>query len=180
MPFTLIPFDTAQAKMAFAPRSIEATAWCYSHWAGVAINTRNGGGEIQLCHLPVAGTAARRHPDVVTMRCCGQSELGHLHSAGGQVWGAAWSPCPIKTEPPCRSVPPGWSYECDMELGRFLYDHSERELQRRDCSKEHLSSVEVSSQVVRSGAPPQPKISVRHMSIAAAAGRSGRQCLSPP
>ncbi|XP_050756522.1 E3 ubiquitin-protein ligase HECTD3-like [Gymnogyps californianus] len=46
-----------------------------------------------------------------------------------------------------RSVPPGWSYECDMELGRFLYDHSERELQRRDCTKEHLSSVEVSSQV---------------------------------
>ncbi|XP_059677927.1 E3 ubiquitin-protein ligase HECTD3-like [Gavia stellata] len=45
-----------------------------------------------------------------------------------------------------RSVPPGWSYEHDMELGRFLYNHSERELQRRDCTKEHLSSVEVSSQ----------------------------------
>ncbi|XP_040984023.1 E3 ubiquitin-protein ligase HECTD3-like isoform X2 [Aquila chrysaetos chrysaetos] len=45
-----------------------------------------------------------------------------------------------------RSVPPGWSYEHDMELGRFLYDHSERELQHGDCTKEHLSSVEVSSQ----------------------------------
>ncbi|XP_010581023.1 PREDICTED: E3 ubiquitin-protein ligase HECTD3-like [Haliaeetus leucocephalus] len=44
------------------------------------------------------------------------------------------------------SVPPGWSYEHDMELGRFLYDHSERELQYGDCTKEHLSSVEVSSQ----------------------------------
>ncbi|KAM6080785.1 E3 ubiquitin-protein ligase HECTD3-like [Theristicus caerulescens] len=46
-----------------------------------------------------------------------------------------------------RSMPPGWSYEHDMELGRFLYDHSERELQRGDCTKEHLSSVEVSSHV---------------------------------
>ncbi|NWS55788.1 HECD3 ligase, partial [Chunga burmeisteri] len=45
------------------------------------------------------------------------------------------------------SVPPGWSYEHDMELGRFLYDHSERELQNRDCTKEHLSSIEVSSQL---------------------------------
>uniref|UniRef100_A0A8C0HHF1 E3 ubiquitin-protein ligase HECTD3 n=1 Tax=Buteo japonicus TaxID=224669 RepID=A0A8C0HHF1_9AVES len=47
-----------------------------------------------------------------------------------------------------KSVPPGWSYEHDMELGRFLYDHSERELQHGDCTKEHLSSVEVSSQAV--------------------------------
>ncbi|KAM9619328.1 E3 ubiquitin-protein ligase HECTD3-like isoform 7-T9 [Morphnus guianensis] len=45
-----------------------------------------------------------------------------------------------------RSVPPGWSYEHDMELGRFLYDHRERERQCGDCTKEHLSSVEVSSQ----------------------------------
>lgn len=154
MPFTLIPFDAAQAKMAFAPQSIGATTWCYSHWAGVAINACCGGGEIQLCHLPVAGTVARHHPNVVTMRCCSRSELGHLPSASGQVWGAAWSPCPVNTEPPCRSVPPGWSYECDMELGRFLYDHSERELQHRDCTKEHLSSVEVSSQAVRSRTPP--------------------------
>nr|XP_009477774.1 PREDICTED: E3 ubiquitin-protein ligase HECTD3-like [Pelecanus crispus] len=46
-----------------------------------------------------------------------------------------------------RSVPPGWSYEHDMELGRFLYNHGERELQCRDCTKEHLCSIEVSSQV---------------------------------
>ncbi|XP_054689604.1 E3 ubiquitin-protein ligase HECTD3-like [Grus americana] len=45
-----------------------------------------------------------------------------------------------------RSVPLGWSYEHDMELGRFLYDHSERELQHQDCTKEHISSIEVSSQ----------------------------------
>ncbi|XP_014794517.1 PREDICTED: E3 ubiquitin-protein ligase HECTD3-like [Calidris pugnax] len=45
-----------------------------------------------------------------------------------------------------RSVPLGWSYEHDMELGRFLYDHSERKLQHRDCTKEHLSSIEVSSE----------------------------------
>ncbi|XP_071421593.1 E3 ubiquitin-protein ligase HECTD3-like [Pithys albifrons albifrons] len=45
-----------------------------------------------------------------------------------------------------RSVPPGWSYECDMELGRFLYDHSEKELQHVDCTKEHIGSIEVSSQ----------------------------------
>ncbi|XP_074764240.1 E3 ubiquitin-protein ligase HECTD3-like isoform X3 [Athene noctua] len=51
-----------------------------------------------------------------------------------------------------RSVPPGWSYERDMELGRFLYDHSERELQGVDCTKEHLSSIEVSSQVEDCGA----------------------------
>lgn len=45
-----------------------------------------------------------------------------------------------------------------MELGRFLYKYSERELQRKDCIKEHLNDIEVSSQVVRSGAPPQPKM----------------------
>ncbi|NWS71873.1 HECD3 ligase, partial [Crotophaga sulcirostris] len=44
-------------------------------------------------------------------------------------------------------VPPGWSYEHDMELGRFLYDHSEKELQCGDCIKEHLSSIEVSSEL---------------------------------
>ncbi|KFZ68012.1 E3 ubiquitin-protein ligase HECTD3, partial [Podiceps cristatus] len=49
-------------------------------------------------------------------------------------------------------VPPGWSYEHDVELGRFLYDHRERQLQCRDCAKEHLSSVEVSSQVEDCGA----------------------------
>ncbi|XP_063200951.1 E3 ubiquitin-protein ligase HECTD3-like isoform X2 [Chroicocephalus ridibundus] len=51
-----------------------------------------------------------------------------------------------------RSVPPGWSYDHDMELGRFLYDHKKRELQREDCTKEHLSSIEVSSQVEDCGA----------------------------
>ncbi|XP_075364763.1 E3 ubiquitin-protein ligase HECTD3 isoform X1 [Mycteria americana] len=50
-----------------------------------------------------------------------------------------------------RSVPPGWSYEHDMELGRFLYDHSERELWYGDCTKEHLSSIKVSSQVENCG-----------------------------
>ncbi|NWU54672.1 HECD3 ligase, partial [Dromas ardeola] len=50
------------------------------------------------------------------------------------------------------SVPPGWSYNHDIELGRFLYDHSERELQCGDCTKEHLSSIEVSSQVEDCGA----------------------------
>ncbi|XP_065512496.1 E3 ubiquitin-protein ligase HECTD3-like [Caloenas nicobarica] len=51
-----------------------------------------------------------------------------------------------------RSVPPGWSYEHDMELGRFLYDHSEKKLQCEDCIKDHLISVEVSSQVEEFGA----------------------------
>lgn len=106
MPFTLKLFNTAEAKMAFAPRNIRATTWCCSQWAGVAINTWYGGGDIQPCHLPVAGTAARHHPDVVTVRCCGYSEMGHLHSAGGQVWGAAWSPCPINTEPPMQVCAP--------------------------------------------------------------------------
>ncbi|XP_071292690.1 E3 ubiquitin-protein ligase HECTD3-like [Agelaius tricolor] len=44
-----------------------------------------------------------------------------------------------------RSVPPGWTYEHDMELGRFLYDHSEKKLQSADCIKEHINSIEVSS-----------------------------------
>ncbi|NWZ99868.1 HECD3 ligase, partial [Nesospiza acunhae] len=43
------------------------------------------------------------------------------------------------------SVPPGWTYEHDMELGRFLYDHSEKKLQSADCIKEHINSIEVSS-----------------------------------
>ncbi|NXP43476.1 HECD3 ligase, partial [Heliornis fulica] len=43
-------------------------------------------------------------------------------------------------------VPQGWSYEHDVELARFLYDHSEGVLQHGDCTKEHLSGVEVSSQ----------------------------------
>ncbi|XP_067997693.1 E3 ubiquitin-protein ligase HECTD3-like isoform X2 [Melanerpes formicivorus] len=51
-----------------------------------------------------------------------------------------------------RSVPPGWSYEHDMELGRFLYDHSEQKLQYVDCIKEHVSSIEVSSQEGEYGA----------------------------
>ncbi|XP_062478952.1 E3 ubiquitin-protein ligase HECTD3-like [Pezoporus occidentalis] len=46
-----------------------------------------------------------------------------------------------------RSVPLGWSYEHDMELGRFLYDHSEKELQHGDCMTEYVSNIEVSSQV---------------------------------
>lgn len=37
--------DTAQAKMAFAPWTIEVTV-CYFHWAGVAINTWYAGDEI--------------------------------------------------------------------------------------------------------------------------------------
>uniref|UniRef100_A0A8C0V5T7 HECT domain E3 ubiquitin protein ligase 3 n=1 Tax=Cyanistes caeruleus TaxID=156563 RepID=A0A8C0V5T7_CYACU len=45
-----------------------------------------------------------------------------------------------------RSVPPGWTYEHDMELGHFLYDHSEKKLQCVDCTKEHINSIEVSSQ----------------------------------
>jgi len=149
----------------------------HSHWAVVAINTHCGG-EMKPCYLPRAGTAARHHLDVVTVRCCSPSKLGHLHSVGGQVWGAAWFPRPVNMEPPCRSVPLGWSYECDMELGRFLYDHSERELQCEDRTKEHLSSIEVSSQAVRRGASPQLKISARHMSIAADLGRSCRWQLS--
>uniref|UniRef100_A0A8C3XZV0 HECT domain E3 ubiquitin protein ligase 3 n=1 Tax=Catharus ustulatus TaxID=91951 RepID=A0A8C3XZV0_CATUS len=46
-----------------------------------------------------------------------------------------------------RFVPPGWTYEHDLELGRFLYDHSEKRLQRVDCTKEHINSIEVSSQM---------------------------------
>ncbi|KAM4655308.1 E3 ubiquitin-protein ligase HECTD3-like isoform 2-T2 [Amazona ochrocephala] len=51
-----------------------------------------------------------------------------------------------------RSVPPGWSYEHDMELGRFLYDHSEEQLQYGDCMTEHVSNIEVSSQMGDCGA----------------------------
>ncbi|XP_061307370.1 E3 ubiquitin-protein ligase HECTD3-like [Pezoporus flaviventris] len=51
-----------------------------------------------------------------------------------------------------RSVPLGWSYEHDMELGRFLYDHSEKELQHGDCMMEYVSNIEVSSQVEDCGA----------------------------
>ncbi|XP_062437000.1 E3 ubiquitin-protein ligase HECTD3-like isoform X1 [Rhea pennata] len=46
-----------------------------------------------------------------------------------------------------RSLPPSWSYECDTELARFLYDRRERELERLDCIKEHINSLEVSSEV---------------------------------
>lgn len=49
--------DTAQAKMAFAPWTIGVTV-CYSHWAGVAINTWYADDEMQLCHLSAAGTVA--------------------------------------------------------------------------------------------------------------------------
>lgn len=83
-------------------------------------------------------------------------------------------------ETPCRSLPPGWSYERDMELGRFLYDHSEKRLQHADCTKEHINSIEVSSQTVCGGAPLQPNISIRHMSITTDAGRRGQRWLSPP
>ncbi|XP_030350371.1 E3 ubiquitin-protein ligase HECTD3-like isoform X2 [Strigops habroptila] len=51
-----------------------------------------------------------------------------------------------------RFVPPGWSYEHDMELVRFLYDHNEKEMQRGDCMMEHISNIEVSSQVGDCGA----------------------------
>ncbi|NXU69107.1 HECD3 ligase, partial [Horornis vulcanius] len=50
------------------------------------------------------------------------------------------------------SVPPGWTYEHDMELGRFLYDHSDKKLQCVDCTKEHINSIEVSSQTEDCGA----------------------------
>ncbi|KAL2301823.1 hypothetical protein Nmel_011222 [Mimus melanotis] len=46
-----------------------------------------------------------------------------------------------------RFVPPGWTYEHDMELGCFLYDHNEKRLQHVDCTKEHINSIEVSSQM---------------------------------
>uniref|UniRef100_A0A8C3LUU2 E3 ubiquitin-protein ligase HECTD3 n=1 Tax=Chrysolophus pictus TaxID=9089 RepID=A0A8C3LUU2_CHRPC len=48
---------------------------------------------------------------------------------------------------PHRSVPPNWSYEQDMELGRFLYDITERDQPCKDCFKDHLNSIEVSSQL---------------------------------
>lgn len=66
-----------------------------------------------------------------------------------------------------------------MELGHFLYDHSEKKLQSVDCTKEHINSIEVSSQLVRSGAPLQPKISIRHVSITTDVGRRGQLWLSP-
>lgn len=170
---------TAQAKMALAPQTIGVAVYCYSRWAGVAINTWCAGDEIQPCHLSAAGTVAWHHANWVAVRHCSQSWLGLLHTAGGQVWGTAWSPHPLNTETPCRSVPPGWTYEHDMELGRFLYDHSEKKLQCVDCTKEHINSIEVSSQMVRSGAPLQPKISVRHVRITTDVGRSGQLWLSP-
>ncbi|XP_072199056.1 E3 ubiquitin-protein ligase HECTD3-like isoform X2 [Excalfactoria chinensis] len=46
-----------------------------------------------------------------------------------------------------RSVPPNWSYEKDMELGHFLYDFTNRDQHCKDCVKEHLNSIEVSSQL---------------------------------
>ncbi|NXC45229.1 HECD3 ligase, partial [Penelope pileata] len=44
-------------------------------------------------------------------------------------------------------MPPSWSYEQDMELGRFLYDLRERDPRSKDCIKEHISGLEVSSQL---------------------------------
>lgn len=76
-------------------------------------------------------------------------------------------------------MPPGWTYEHDMELGRFLYDHSEKRLQCVDRTKEHINSIEVSSHMVCSGALLQPKNSIRHMSITADVGWSGQLWLSP-
>lgn len=76
-------------------------------------------------------------------------------------------------------MPPGWTYEHDMELGRFLYDHSEKKLQCVDCTKEHINSIEVSSHTVCSGAPLQPKISIRHVSVTTHVGRSVQLWLSP-
>ncbi|POI25210.1 hypothetical protein CIB84_011040 [Bambusicola thoracicus] len=46
-----------------------------------------------------------------------------------------------------RSMPPNWSYEQDMELGRFLYDVTERDQHCKDCVKDHLNGIEVSSQL---------------------------------
>lgn len=76
-------------------------------------------------------------------------------------------------------MPPGWTYEHDLELGRFLYDHSEKRLRRVDCTKEHINSIEVSSQTVRSGAPLQPKISIRHVSITTDVGREWPAVAAP-
>lgn len=74
-------------------------------------------------------------------------------------------------------MPPSWSYEHDMELGRFLYDHSERSLQSRDCIKEHIYSVEVSSQAVRSSSlPPNLRHKVRGHPTAAGGGGGGGGC----
>lgn len=53
-------------------------------------------------------------------------------------------------------MPPNWSYEQDMELGRFLYDVTERDEHCKDCVKDHLNGIEVSSQLVRRGAPLSP------------------------
>uniref|UniRef100_A0A8C9EIS6 E3 ubiquitin-protein ligase HECTD3 n=1 Tax=Pavo cristatus TaxID=9049 RepID=A0A8C9EIS6_PAVCR len=46
-----------------------------------------------------------------------------------------------------KSMPPNWSYEQDMELGRFLYDITETEQHCKDCVKDHLNGIEVSSQL---------------------------------
>lgn len=45
---------TAQAKMAFALWTTGVAVYCYSRWAGVAINTWCAGDEIQLCSLSAA------------------------------------------------------------------------------------------------------------------------------
>ncbi|XP_010155129.1 PREDICTED: E3 ubiquitin-protein ligase HECTD3-like, partial [Eurypyga helias] len=44
-----------------------------------------------------------------------------------------------------RSVPPGWSYDHDMELARFLYDYSMKD--RGNCTKDYIRGVEVSSEM---------------------------------
>lgn len=73
-------------------------------------------------------------------------------------------------------MPPAWSYEHDVELGRFLYDHSERSLQSRDCIKEHVCSVEVSSQAVRSSSVPSNLLRHKVRGHPAAAGGGGGGC----
>ncbi|KFW10024.1 E3 ubiquitin-protein ligase HECTD3, partial [Eurypyga helias] len=42
-------------------------------------------------------------------------------------------------------VPPGWSYDHDMELARFLYDYSMKD--RGNCTKDYIRGVEVSSEM---------------------------------
>lgn len=180
MPFTLVPWH-CPSEDGLCSTDHWSDCVLLFHCVGVAINTWCAGDEIEPCHLSAAGTVAWHHVSLVAMRHCSQSQLGLglLHTAGGQVWGAAWTPHPVNTETPCRSVPPGWTYEHDMELGRFLYDHSEKKLQSADCTKEHINSIEVSSHAVRSGAPLQPQSSTRHVSISTDVGWSGPLWLSP-
>ncbi|OXB78915.1 UNVERIFIED_CONTAM: hypothetical protein H355_013795 [Colinus virginianus] len=60
-------------------------------------------------------------------------------------------PTPVKPDEAAvqkfRLMPPHWGYEQDMELGRFLYDITGRDQHFKDCMKDHLNGIEVSSQL---------------------------------